>query len=108
LTKLTIIGVVDNSDSAHFGLYISQAAYRNFTIDPSQPEALTYYFKVAPGQDAHALALQLGSAFLDNGLETTVLADAILIARGPRIFLSDVLIGVVGLVLLLGWFLVRV
>jgi len=102
LTKLTIIGVVDNSDSQHFGLYISQAAYHNFMIDPSQPEALTYYFKVAPGQDAHALALQLGSAFLDNGLETTVLADAILIARGPRIFLSDVLIGVVGLVLLLG------
>ncbi len=102
LTKLTIIGVVDNSDSEHFGLYISRAAYRNFTIDPSQPEALNYYFKVAPGQDAHALALALGSAFLDNGLETTVLVDAIWSARGPRIFLGDVLIGVVGLVLLLG------
>jgi putative ABC transport system permease protein len=102
LAKLTIIGVVDNSDSAHFGLYISQAAYRNFAINPAQPESLTYYFKVASGQDAHALALALGSAFLDNGLETTVLVDAIWSARGPRIFLSDVLIGVVGLVLLLG------
>lgn len=100
--KLTIIGVVDNSDSAHFGLYISQAAYHNFTIDPSQPEALTYYFKVAPGQDKRALALQLGSAFLDNGLETTVLEDAIWQVRGPRIFLSNVLIVVVGFVLLLG------
>lgn len=102
LKKLTIIGVVDNSDSAHFGLYISQAAYHNFTTGPAQPEALTYYFKVAPGQDAHALALALGSAFLDNGLETTVLSDAVWMARGPRIFLSNVLIGVVGLVLLLG------
>ncbi|HEV2473380.1 MAG TPA: FtsX-like permease family protein, partial [Chthonomonadales bacterium] len=102
LRKLTIIGVVDNSDSAHFGLYISQAAYSNVVADPAQPDTLTYYFKVAPGQDAHALALQLGSAFLDDGLQTTVLVDAIWSARGPRIFLSDVLIGVVGLVLLLG------
>jgi putative ABC transport system permease protein len=100
--KLTIIGVVDNSDSGHFGLYISQKAYSNFQTDPSTPEAETYYFKVAPGQDKRALALALGSAFLDNGLETTVLEDAIWIVRGPRILLSNVLLGVVGLTLLLG------
>src|SRR5207244_5184214 len=100
--KLTIIGVVDNSDSAHFGLYISQKAYSNFQTDPSTPEAETYYFKVAPGQDKRALALALGSSFLDNGLETTVLEDAIWQIRGPRIFLSNVLLGVVGLTLLLG------
>src|SRR5207244_12402751 len=100
--KLTIIGVVDNSDSAHFGLYISQKAYSNFQTDPSTPEAETYYFKVAPGQDKRALALALGSAFLDNGLETTVLEDAIWTLRGPRILLSNVLLGVVGLTLLLG------
>ena len=100
--KLTIIGVVDNSDSAHFGLYISRAAYHNFQADPTTPEAETYYFKVAPGQDKRALALELGSAFLDNGLETTVLEDAIWSVRGPRILLSNVLLGVVGLTLLLG------
>jgi putative ABC transport system permease protein len=100
--KLTIIGVVDNSDSAHFGLYISQKAYSDFQPDPSTPEAETYYFKVAPGQDKRALALELGSAFLDNGLETTVLEDAIWLVRGPRILLSNVLLGVVGLTLLLG------
>jgi putative ABC transport system permease protein len=100
--KLTIIGVVDNSDSAHFGLYISSKAYSSFRPDPSTPEAETYYFKVAPGQDKRALALALGSAFLDNGLETTVLEDAIWTLRGPRILLSNVLLGVVGLTLLLG------
>jgi len=100
--KLTIIGVVDNSDSAHFGLYISQKAYSNSQTDPSTPAAETYYFKVAPGQDKRALALALGSAFLDNGLETTVLEDAIWTVRGPRILLSNVLLGVVGLTLLLG------
>jgi putative ABC transport system permease protein len=100
--RLTIIGVVDNSDSAHFGLYISQKAYSNFQTETATPEAETYYFKVAPGQDKRALALALGSAFLDNGLETTVLEDAIWTVRGPRILLSNVLLGVVGLTLLLG------
>ena len=100
--KLTIIGVVDNSDSSHFGLYISSKAYSSFYSDPSTPEAETYYFKVAPGQDKRALSLELGSAFLDYGLETTVLEDAILTVRGPRILLSNVLLGVVGLTLLLG------
>ena len=100
--KLTIIGIVDNSDSAHFGLYISQKAYSNFQTDAATPEAETFYFKVGPGQDKRALALALGSAFLDNGLETTVLEDAIWTVRGPRILLSNVLLGVVGLTLLLG------
>ncbi len=62
----------------------------------------TYYFKVAPGQNKRALALALGSAYLDNGLETTVLEDAILQIRGPRILLSNVLLGVVAMTLLLG------
>jgi len=100
--KLTIIGVVDNSDSAHFGLYIPRAVYGNISADPSTPEMQTFYFKVAPGQDKRALALALGSAFLDNGLETTVLEDAVWQVRGPRILLSNILLGVVGLALLLG------
>ena len=100
-TKLTIIGVVDNSDSQHFGLYISQSAFQ-LQADPTQPQEQTYYFKVAPGQDKRALSLAIGSAFLDNGVETTVLEDAIWTVRGPRILLSNVLLGVVGLTLLLG------
>ena len=100
-TKLTIIGVVDNSDSQHFGLYISQSAFQ-LQATPNQPQEQTYYFKVAPGQDKRALSLAIGSAFLDNGVETTVLEDAIWTVRGPRILLSNVLLGVVGLTLLLG------
>ncbi|HLI08967.1 MAG TPA: FtsX-like permease family protein [Ktedonobacteraceae bacterium] len=100
--KLTIIGVVDNSDGSHFGLYIPSSEYGYVGSNPSAPQNATYYFKVAPGQNARDLSLKLGSAFLDYGLETTVLADAIWQVRGPRIFLSDVLLGVVGLTLLLG------
>jgi len=100
--KLTIIGVVDNSDSAHFGIYIPSETYGHTSADPATPDTQTYYFKVAPGQDKHALSLALGSAFLDYGLETTVLEDAIWAVRGPRILLSNILIGVVGMALLLG------
>jgi putative ABC transport system permease protein len=57
---------------------------------------------VAPYEDTRALSLQLGSAYLDDGLETTVLSDIILQVGGPRILLSDVLLAVVGLTLLLG------
>ncbi|MBE3566000.1 MAG: ABC transporter permease [Thermogemmatispora sp.] len=102
VAKLTIIGVVDNSNGDHFGLYISQRLYGSIAPDPNNPEVQAYYFKVAPGQDKRALALRLGSAFLDEGLETTVLEDAIWEVRGPRILLSDIMIGIVGLALLLG------
>ncbi len=115
--KLTIIGIVDNSDSAHFGLYIPQSSYSSASIGNldagsniggvnistiGTPASQSYYFKIAPGQNKRALALKLGSAYLDYGLETTVLEDAILQVRGPRIFLSNVLLGVVGVTLLLG------
>src|SRR6266699_2108910 len=100
--KLTIIGVVDNSDSAHFGIYIPSETYGHTSADPATPDTQTYYFKVAPGQDKHALSLALGSAFLDYGLETTVLEDAIWEVRGPRILLRNILIGGVGMALLLG------
>jgi putative ABC transport system permease protein len=107
-TKITVIGVVDNSDGAHYGLYISRAIYDakhalalNGTSSNS-PQMESYYFKVAPGQDKRTLVLALGSAYLDYGLETTVLEDVIWQVRGPRILLSNVLLGVVALTLLLG------
>jgi putative ABC transport system permease protein len=110
--KLTIIGVVDNSDSGHFGLYIPSSSYSAGSLDSGLQLFLpdnqgyyspqSYYFKAALGQNKRTLALALGSAFLDDGLEATVLEDAILQARGPRILLSDVLLGVVGMTLLLG------
>ncbi|HEY4387677.1 MAG TPA: FtsX-like permease family protein, partial [Ktedonobacteraceae bacterium] len=117
--KLTVIGVVDNSDAAHFGLYIPSSASNLANLDTGTsvpgipgistgattlgtPATNSYYFKVAPGQDPHTMALALGSAFLNNGFETTVLSDLVWQVRGPRILLSDLLLGVVGMTLLLG------
>jgi putative ABC transport system permease protein len=103
-TKITIIGVVDNNDGNHYGLVMSPATFAPAEVGlgalPIQTQR--YYFKVRPGVDTHAVALALGSAFLDNGLETTVLADLVVDVDGTRIFISQVLLGVVGLTLLLG------
>jgi putative ABC transport system permease protein len=102
--KLTIIGVVDNLDGLHYGLVTSQ---QNFApaqagLPPLPIQTQRYFFKVRPGIDPHAEAVALGSAFLDNGLETTVLADVVVDVNGARIFISQILLGVVGLTLLLG------
>ena len=103
-TKITVIGVVDNTDGLHYGLVTSPAtvAHSEAGLGPLPLDAQRYFFKVRPGVDAHTAALALGSAFLDDGLETTVLADLAVNVNGTRIFISQVLLGVVGLTLLLG------
>jgi putative ABC transport system permease protein len=55
-----------------------------------------------PGADAHTEALALGSSLLENGFETTILQDVLLSVNGPRVFISRVLVGLVGLTLLVG------
>ncbi|HEY7127545.1 MAG TPA: FtsX-like permease family protein [Ktedonobacterales bacterium] len=102
--KLTIIGVVDNLDGLHYGLVTSQQGFAPAQAGlPALPiQTQRYFFKVRPGVDPHTEAVALGSAFLDNGLETTVLADVVVDTNGARIFISQILLGVVGLTLLLG------
>ncbi|HEU5368143.1 MAG TPA: FtsX-like permease family protein [Ktedonobacterales bacterium] len=102
--KVTVIGVVDNTDGLHYGLVTSKATFApsEVGLPPLPVETQSYYFKMRPGADAHAAALALGSAFLDDGLETTVLADLAVNVNGSRIFIAQVLLGVVGLTLLLG------
>jgi len=102
--KVTVIGVVDNTDGAHYGLVTSPQTFAPTEVGlPPWPLASqSYYFKMRPGVDPHKEALALGSAFLDNGLETTVLADVAVNVNGTRIFIAQVLLGVVGLTLLLG------
>lgn len=103
-TRITVIGVVDNSDGLHYGLVTSPETFAaaQAGLPPLPPEAQHYYFKMRAGVDPHAESLALGSAFLDDGLETTVLADAAVDVNGARIFIARVLLGVVGLTLLLG------
>jgi putative ABC transport system permease protein len=100
--KLTIIGVVENALGQRYGLFGSSDTFAPVErgLVPFGNEY--YYFQVKPGVDAHVVALTLGSALLDHGFETTVLGDVLLDVNGPRVFISRVLVGLVGLMLLVG------
>lgn len=100
--KLYIVGIVRNDTGERTGLLGSPATFA--PIERQQPPFGNqyYYFKVAPGVDAHTEALALGSALLDDGFETTVLQDLLLDVNGPRVFISRVLVALVGLTLLVG------
>ncbi len=100
--KVTVIGIVDNARGQRFGLFGSPATFAGTErgLRPFGNEY--YYFKVKPGVDAQSQALALGSALLNNGFETTVLQDLLLDVNGPRVFISRVLVGLVGLTLLVG------
>ncbi|MFI5274888.1 MAG: FtsX-like permease family protein, partial [Ktedonobacterales bacterium] len=100
--KLRIVGIVANAGGERAGLFGSPATFA--PVERGLPPFGNdyYYFKVAPGADAHTEALALGSALLDDGFETTVLQDLLLNVNGPRVFISRVLVGLVGLTLLVG------
>ena len=102
VTKVRVIGIVDNSHTQIYGLLGSTATFAPIEhgLQPFGNEY--YYFKVRPGADVHRAALALGSSLLDNGFETTVLQDVLLNVNGPRVFISRVLVGLVGLTLLVG------
>jgi putative ABC transport system permease protein len=66
---LTVIGVIDPSVGFFdtWGVYTSQASLA--AVHDSIPTPTAYYFRVAPGQNVHQVALALGSAFLPHGLD---------------------------------------
>jgi putative ABC transport system permease protein len=100
--KVTVIGIVQNAHGERFGLFGSPATFAGTEKGLAPFGNEYYYFKVRPGVDVQSQALALGSALLNNGFETTVLQDLLLDVNGPRVFISRVLVGLVGLTLLVG------
>jgi len=69
---LTVIGVLAQSAgffNRFYGIYLSQATLR--AAHDSIPAPNSYFFRVESGQDVHQVALALGSAFLQDGLDLT-------------------------------------
>ena len=100
--KLTVVGIVDNSHGQRYGLFGSPQTFAPIEKGLAPFGNEYYYFKLKPGADARATSLRIGSALLDYGFETTVLQDILLDVNGPRVFISRVLVGLVGLTLLVG------
>ncbi len=98
--KVTVIGVIDSRAYQTYGLFVNEAALRAAGAPLPAPSA--YYFRAAPGRDPLTESRRLEAAFLDNGFEAVVTSDAILLTQGPRMLVSGLLQGFVGLTLLMG------
>lgn len=100
--KVRVVGVVENTLGQRYGLLGSAATFAPVEQGLTPFGNDYYYFKVKAGIDPHAMSQTLGSALFDDGFETTVIADVLLDTGGSRIFISRVLVGLVGLTLLVG------
>ena len=98
--KVTVIGVIDSRAYQTYGLFVDEAALR--AAGAPIPQPTSYYFRAAPGRDPLTEARRLEAAFLDHGLEAVVTSDDILLTQGPRMLVSGLLQGFVGLTLLMG------
>jgi len=101
-TKLTVVGIVDNSHSQAYGILGSQATFAPTEQGLAPFGAEYYYFKLKPGANVHTTSLAIGSALNQNGFETTVIQDVLLNVNGPKVYITRVLVGLVGLTLLVG------
>lgn len=102
VTKLRVVGIVENARGQRYGLFGSPATFAPVEQGRTPFGNQYYYFQVRPGIDPHQAAQSLGSTLFTAGFETTVLQDILLDTGGPRIFISRVLVGLVGLTLLVG------
>jgi putative ABC transport system permease protein len=100
--RLTVIGVVENSRGSTYGLMGSPQTFAPIERDMPAATSEYYYFKLAPGADAHRATYSIGSALVDDGFETAALQDALLDVNGARVFIAQALVGLVGLTLLVG------
>jgi putative ABC transport system permease protein len=101
-TKLTVVGIVDNARGQRYGLLGSPQTFAPVERGLAPFGNEYYYFKLAPGAQANQQAYALGAALRTHGFETTVIQDVLLDLNGPRVYISRVLVGLVGLTLLVG------
>jgi putative ABC transport system permease protein len=97
---LTVIGVLEDSAPLEMaGITTSQR-----TLAPLGPEAApsTFWFRLADGADAEAVAAGLESAFLDDGLEAQTLQDRLDEAVASSWTINRLIQGFIGLGLIVG------
>ncbi len=100
--KVKVIGVLSRDAQFYTGMYVNRALASQ-VAPPSVPVApSTYFFRIKPGEDAGQLRRALGTAFLNNGLEPTVISDTIRQQQAAGDTLNGLLQGFMALGLLVG------
>jgi putative ABC transport system permease protein len=99
---LKVIGVLSQDAQQFTGLYANQKAAAAMLPAALQLPIGTYFFRVNPGEDVQQLRRALGTAFLSNGLEPTVISDSIKQQQSTGDTLNGLLQGFMALGLLVG------
>lgn len=97
--KLVVIGVLDPRVAFGSGLTASRAT---FETNIPMPWGRTWYFRVAPGREVHAVARGIGLSFVDQGMQAQVLGDEQQKTEGVRLLLNQLLQSYMGLGLIVG------
>jgi putative ABC transport system permease protein len=98
--RLTVIGVLDDTAPLEMaGITTSQATLAGFG-DRAAPS--TFWFRLTPGADPDAVAAELESAFLDNGLEAQSLQARLDDAVASSWMINRLIQGFIGLGLIVG------
>ena len=100
VARVTVIAVMDLL-SDQFGVIMFPKSVLD-DISPDELPVTTYRFKLADDADASAIADKLESAFVENGLEPTVLADDLEEQREANIAINRLLQGFMASGLLVG------
>ena len=101
IKTVTIIGFLDGPWFTFSGLFMSHATAT--TVFGGEPIAPTQFlYKVKPGVDTNQARLDIGAAYLDNGLEPIVLRDTIEKQTGFSNGFTQLLQGFLALGLLVG------
>ena len=100
VAAVTIIGVMDALADQSGVLIFSKSVLDD--ISPEPPTVTTYRFMVDEGADTKGIATKLDSAFFENGLETSVLRDALEAGREQGVALNRLLQGFMASGLLVG------
>ena len=99
-TEVTVIGVLSREHEASFSMLASKALLDD--LFPFDIPVTRYRFSVAEGVDAERASYSLEGAFLEHGMETTVLADELAQETAGTRAIFRLFVGFVALGLVVG------
>ena len=100
MRNLRVIGVIEDTAFYTGDVMTSQRTLEGLTGAPVPPQS--YYFDLAGGANAGAVAKNLEKGFAQNGLQTTVLKNEIEDSAAANTIFNDLLTGFMALGLLVG------
>jgi putative ABC transport system permease protein len=97
-----VIGVLSEDAQYYNGVYANRDLAGQVLPPQMQLPTSLYFFRVKPGENVEQVRLDLGSAFLENGMEPVIISDTIREQQAASNSLNGLLQGFMALGLLVG------